>query len=129
MRSTAEDLCRWHEALFGGRILKPASLKEMTTPGLLANGQVPTAKMAPGPDAKPMPINYGMGLFLETDAHGQSISHGGGIQGFGSWVGSYPEAGLQIAYIVNADGGYDGKSRLGPMTKAVRDELIAATFA
>jgi D-alanyl-D-alanine carboxypeptidase len=126
MRSTAEDLCKWHEALFGGRILKPASLAEMTKPGLLSNGKLPTAKMGPG-EAKP--IKYGMGLFIDSDAHGQQISHGGGIQGFGSWIGTYPGSDLHVSFIVNADGGYDGKSHLGEATKAVRDELIKAAFA
>jgi CubicO group peptidase (beta-lactamase class C family) len=126
LRSTPEDLCRWHEALFGGRILKPESLKLMTTPGLLANGQLPTAKMGPG---EPKPIRYGMGLFIDSDAHGLQISHGGGIQGFGSWVGTYPEAGVHISFIHNADGGYDGKSHLGEASKALREALIAAAFA
>lgn len=127
MRSTSEDLCRWHEALFGGKILSAASLKEMTAPAKLANGQIPTAVMSA--DGKPVPINYGMGLFLDTDTHGQQISHGGGIQGFGSWIGSYPDSGVRIGFIVNADGGYDGKSKLGPATKEVREALIAAAFA
>lgn len=126
LRSTPEDLCKWHAALFGGRILKPESLKEMTRPGLLANGQLPTAKMGPG-EAKP--IRYGMGLFIDSDAHGTQISHGGGIQGFGSWIGSYPDAGVRISFIHNADGGYDGKSHLGEASKALREALIAAAFA
>jgi CubicO group peptidase (beta-lactamase class C family) len=126
LRSTPEDLCRWHAALFGGKILRPESLKEMTRPGLLANGQLPTAKLGPG-EAKP--IRYGMGLFIDSDAHGTQISHGGGIQGFGSWIGSYPDAGVQISFIHNADGGYDGKSRLGESAKALREALIAAAFA
>jgi CubicO group peptidase (beta-lactamase class C family) len=126
MRSTPEDLCKWHTALFGGKILKPESLKEMTKPGLLANGQLPTAKMGPG-EAKP--IKYGMGLFISDDAHGTQISHGGGIQGFGSWIGSYPDAGVQISFIVNADGGYDGKSHLGEATDVLKKALVAAAFA
>jgi hypothetical protein len=70
-----------------------------------------------------------MGLFIDADAHGTQISHGGGIQGFGSWIGSYPDAGVQVSLIHNADGGYDGKSHLGEASKAVRDALIAAAFA
>jgi CubicO group peptidase (beta-lactamase class C family) len=128
LRSTAEDLCHWHEALLGGRILSPASLKEMTTPAKLANGQQPTAPTAPGKDAPRRAVNYGMGLGLDTDAHGLQISHGGGIQGFGSWIGSYPDAGVHISFIVNADGGYDGKSNLGPATQALRGELLKAVF-
>lgn len=127
LRSTSEDLCRWHEALFGGRILRPESLKVMTTPALLANGQLPTQPS--GPDGKREPVRYGMGLFIDSDAHGPSISHGGGNQGFGSWVGSYPDAGVRIAFIANCDGGFDGKSKLGAHTKDLRTKLADAAFS
>ena len=38
LRSTAEDMARWNAALFGGKLLKPESLKEMLAPGRLRNG-------------------------------------------------------------------------------------------
>ena len=39
LRSTAEDFCRWSDALFGGRVLKPESLKVLITPVRLPDDQ------------------------------------------------------------------------------------------
>src|SRR5438270_11503827 len=38
LRSTAQDMARWNAALFGGKLLKPESLREMLAPGRLRNG-------------------------------------------------------------------------------------------
>ena len=38
LRSTVGDMARWNEALFGGKLLKAASQKEMLAPGRLRNG-------------------------------------------------------------------------------------------
>ena len=48
--STVGDLFRWNEALFGGKILKPASFKAMTTP----------LQLPPNVDG----LNYGFGLVI-----------------------------------------------------------------
>ena len=48
LRSTAEDMARWNAALFGGKLLKPESLKEMLAPGRLRNG-AETRPQSPGP--------------------------------------------------------------------------------
>jgi D-alanyl-D-alanine carboxypeptidase len=90
IRSTCEDFCRWHAALFGGRILNAESLRLMMEPARLSNGQLPT-------------ILYGMGLRVTDDPHGRCFSHGGGIQGFVSRVLSYPESGVTIALVTNTD--------------------------
>src|SRR3984957_1285265 len=74
VRSTAGDLAKWNEALFGGKILKPASLAAMLTPGKLSNGEnsgPAIAKMmaaagAPAA-AKPDKREYGYALFLSED--------------------------------------------------------------
>lgn len=125
IRSTSEDMCRWHQALFAGRVVSAASLKEMITPGRLANGQLPTA----GRPGATRTINYGMGLGMETDARGRMVAHGGGIQGGGGWVGSYPDAGIHIGLAINGDAGYDGKSKLGASIQELREEIFKAVFA
>ncbi len=107
MRSTSEDLCRWHLALFGGKILKPASLKEMITPGVLKNGQPPMGSLGPGPKK---PTDYGLGLYGEEIAGRHSIGHAGGINGFNSDIRSFPEAKISFCVLVNTDGsGPDGE--------------------
>jgi D-alanyl-D-alanine carboxypeptidase len=123
LRSTAEEMCRWHRALFGGRVLQPASLQQMTTPARLANGELPTTPSGP-PPAPTKPVHYGMGVFVENGARGRHISHGGGIQGFISHLGSYPEADIQVAFVFNAD-----NPKLGPVVGELRTKIAEAAFA
>jgi CubicO group peptidase (beta-lactamase class C family) len=59
--STTEDLLRWEEGLFAGKVLSATSLQKMTTP---------------------FKQDYACGLAV-TSAHGHKvIEHGGGIEGF-----------------------------------------------
>lgn len=49
LRSTADDMARWNGALFGRKLLKPESLKEILAPGRLRNGaEDQTAIVWPG---------------------------------------------------------------------------------
>ena len=119
MRSTSEDLCRWHAALLGGRIVSGASLKEMVTPNRLKNGELPM--MAPGPDAKrpAASAEYGFGLGIDTiDGH-QAISHPGRISGFTSSLLTFPAEGVTIAILANCDIG-------DAQFKAILNVVIAA---
>lgn len=86
--STAGDLVRWQIALVNGRVVKPSSYEEMTLPYLFEDGR----------DAQ-----YGFGLALTPTAGAACISHGGGIFGFNSWLGYWPETGLSIAVISNCE--------------------------
>ena len=64
--STIEDLYRWEEALYAGEIINKQSLKEMFTPNL---------------------SDYGYGWFInEGDKGNKSISHGGNLSGYTSYV-------------------------------------------
>src|SRR5262245_13147663 len=54
--STIGDLMRWHSALFGGVILSPPFLQEMTSPGTLKNGKAIVTPLSES--------GYGYGLFL-----------------------------------------------------------------
>ena len=59
LRSTVGDMARWNEALFGGKLLKAASQKEMLAPGRLRNGaETQTAIAWPGGKAFPPPAGY-----------------------------------------------------------------------
>jgi len=102
IRSTTEDLCRWHLALFGGKIVKPASFAEMIKPGRLNNGQLPLGAMGPGGKK---PLQYGFGLAISTFEGHTSIGHSGGIFGFSSDLLTLPDQHITVAAIVNADGG------------------------
>lgn len=87
--STAEDLCKWNEALHHNKILKLDSYKEFLTPAVLNNGSV---------------THYAKGITVTKD-HGQTmIEHGGGINGFLSENRYYPKENLSIVVLINSTG-------------------------
>ena len=88
--STTEDLLKWEQGLFGGKLLKAASLEKMTTP---------------------FKNNYAMGLGVETSGGHKVIEHGGGIEGFNTELEYYPEDKLTVVVLrnVNVGGGDPGQ--------------------
>jgi len=86
--STTEDLWRWEQGLFGGKVLTPASLKKMTTP---------------------FKNDYAYGLAVRT-AHGYTvIEHGGGIEGFNTQLAYDPDRKLAVIVLGNLNGGAPGE--------------------
>jgi len=105
MRSSADDLAHWNAALFGGKILKPASFQAMITPGKLNNGKNSSTGMPPRPDDKNKgSYEYGYALsIVDVDGH-QRIGHGGGIPGFNSSLNQFPQDHVTVAVIANSIG-------------------------
>jgi CubicO group peptidase (beta-lactamase class C family) len=81
--STTEDLLRWQQGLFGGKLLSPASLKKMTTP---------------------YKSDYGFGVVIRTVNGHEEIGHGGGIEGFNTMLAYYPEDKLTVVVLANLNG-------------------------
>ncbi|WP_372784626.1 serine hydrolase domain-containing protein [Phenylobacterium sp.] len=102
IRSTCEDLCAWHAALLGGRVLQPAMLSAMLTPVTLNDGSLPTQKDRKG---EATTVRYGFGIGVSPIEGHRAASHGGNIQGFASNLETLRDAGLSIAMIINSDGG------------------------
>ena len=91
--STTHDLLSWEKALFGGKVLSPASLKKMTTP----------FRDARGPGA-PFKGGYGMGVYAGTAADGRrEISHSGSDAGFVSVMAAYPDDRLFVIVLSNIE--------------------------
>jgi CubicO group peptidase (beta-lactamase class C family) len=82
--STTHDLLTWERGLFGGKILTPASLKLMTTPG---KG------------------NYGLGVEVAHVDGVTVVNHGGGIEGFNTHLSHVPEKDLTVVVLSNVSGG------------------------
>jgi CubicO group peptidase (beta-lactamase class C family) len=82
--STTEDLLRWEQGLFGGKVLNAASLAKMTTP---------------------FKEDYAFGVGVSTQNGHKVISHGGGIEGFNTQLAYYPDDKLVIAVLGNLNGG------------------------
>ncbi len=81
--STTEDLLKWEQGLFGGKLLRAASLEKMTTP---------------------FKSNYAFGLQVETVGGHKVIQHGGGIEGFNTELAYYPDDKLTVVVLGNVNG-------------------------
>jgi len=81
--STTEDLLRWEQGLFGGKLLSPASLEKMTTP---------------------FKDDYAFGLGVRTLSAHKVIQHAGGIEGFNTHLAFYPEDRLTVVVLSNVNG-------------------------
>ena len=92
--STTEDLLRWTQGLFGGKLLSPASLEKMKTP---------------------FKNDYAFGLQARTVNGRLVIDHGGGIEGFNTMLAYYPATKLTVAVLGNLNGNAPGEiaSHLG----------------
>lgn len=106
LRSTPSDLCRWHSALLGHRVVKAETLRVMLTPTRLKNGELPEAPLPPDApkDAPKKPIQYGFGLALGDFEGHEYVEHDGGIFGFVSMLRSFPKEQVTVATFVNYDG-------------------------
>lgn len=131
LRSTCEDLCRWHQALLAGKVVNAESLKLMMTPGRLKDGTIPTAPdpTAMSEAAKPVEIKYGFGLMISEDAHGLAIEHGGGIFGFLSNVKTYVDSRTSLARIQNCDADEATAPKIPASWKAIDAAMAKAAFA
>jgi len=81
--STVEDLYRWEEALYAGKIINKESLKEMFTPNS---------------------SDYGYGWFVYESSKGNKIiSHGGNLSGYTSYVKRNVDKKYLIIILSNRD--------------------------
>ena len=92
--STVEDLYRWNEAVFNGKILSEASLKAAFTPATLNSGEV-----GKGTGVGSEGYGYGWGVGALRGL-GQ-IAHSGGLHGFTSYLMRLPEEELTVAVLAN----------------------------
>ncbi len=86
--STVDDLLKWNQALYGGKVLKDESLKAMETPVVLNSGE------------KASPL-YAYGLGLGKYRGEDIISHSGGLNGFLTQLAYYPKEKLTVVMFVN----------------------------
>jgi len=95
--STASDLAKWTTALASGRLVSDATLKQMITPGTLADGT---------------PAAYGLGLVV-TRYKGQTlVGHSGAVPGYSSSIFYFPDSKLAVILLCNL---YNGT----PLTDAI----------
>ena len=85
--STTEDLLKWEQGLFGGKVLSAASLETMTTP---------------------FKNDYACGLFVQNKNGRKEIQHGGGIAGFNTQLTYFPDDKLTVVVLGNLNGAAPG---------------------
>ena len=83
--STVRDLCRFAQALLGGKYVSRESLKAMWTDRLKAN--------------------YGYGFSVSQDPAGKVVGHGGGFDGISSNLDIFVDSGFVVAVMSNVDEG------------------------
>ena len=86
--STVEDLLRWERGLFGGKVLSPESLAKMT---------------------EPFKNDYAMGVGVRTRDGKKVIDHGGGIEGFNTFLAYYPEDDVTAVALSNLNSPAPGR--------------------
>jgi CubicO group peptidase (beta-lactamase class C family) len=95
--STVGDLFRWNEGIFGGKLLKDTSLKAAWTP-------VKTEENKDDDSGN----GYGYGWFISKLRGAEEISHGGGLNGFSSFITRLPRENFTVVVLANALPGKPG---------------------
>jgi CubicO group peptidase (beta-lactamase class C family) len=90
--STVEDLFRWNEAVFGGKVLPAASLKAAWTPVKISDDT------GDDPDQ-----GYGYGWFISKLRGQREISHGGGLNGFICFLMRLPRENFTVVVLANCE--------------------------
>ncbi len=78
--STTEDLLKWEQGLFGGKVISTAAVEKMTTP---------------------FKNDYAFGVGVQTVNGHKLIDHNGGIQGFNTHLSYYPNDKLTVIALSN----------------------------
>lgn len=91
MYSTTEDLFLWNEALFDDKLLSAKSREAMMT--VVKN-------------------DYAYGLGVNKVLNRRMVSHGGGINGFNTFLARFPEEKVTVVVLRNTDAGSPGPGRI-----------------
>jgi CubicO group peptidase (beta-lactamase class C family) len=94
--STVGDLTTWTRALASGRVVRPDSYQQMTSPAAL-------------PSVYPM--TWGYGVHVDTAGTHCVLGHSGGIYGFTGQLSHYPEDSLIVVVLANSSAHRPAASR------------------
>jgi CubicO group peptidase (beta-lactamase class C family) len=101
--STVEDLYSWDQALYTEKLVKRATLDQIFTPRI---------ESAPG-------VQYAYGWSVSTVHERKMIGHGGGINGFSTFIARFPDERAVVIVLRNV---------LRPGGPAVQNDLAAILF-
>ena len=107
--TTVADLLRWNAALDAGTLAGPEFAAEQQKTGTLSDGR---------------PIRYAMGLYAETWKGAREVGHGGATGGYRAVLQRYPDHGVSVAVLCNAD-----NANAGNLGHQVADVFLEGTAA
>ena len=84
--TTVEDLARWDQNFYDGRVGGAALVRQMTTPGTLNSGR---------------PLEYAFGLEVREYRGLHVIEHGGDLVGYHAYVTRFPDRHLSVMCLCN----------------------------
>ena len=108
VQTHVRDLARWDAELAQPKLIEPALLKAMQTPGQLADGS---------------PIQYGLGLSMDRYRGLPLVQHAGAWGGYRAIVARFPEQHLGLALTCNA-----AQANTTALAKRVADIALAGQF-
>ena len=102
--TTVDDLARWDENFYSGRVGGQNLLQQLEINGKLSDGQ---------------PINYGLGLWVAEYRGLKLFEHGGDDQGFHAALLRFPEVHTSVVALCNA-----GDADPGQLARRVADIVL-----
>lgn len=84
----ADDVARWLQLLYEGKVLTPKSLARMLAPTRLKNGQE---------------VGYGFGIGFRPIGKARLAGHAGGVPGYKSWAEADPVTRTFVVILNNTD--------------------------
>ncbi|NKB90383.1 MAG: serine hydrolase [Acidobacteria bacterium] len=115
INSSVAEMTQWMRLHLGGgeingqRLIEESTMQAMHTPAMVVGGY-PGGRNVFG-------MGYGMGWMVEAQRGHFVVQHGGGIDGFISWVALLPKDNFGVVVYTNADG-------LNPVPTAVGRTVI-----
>lgn len=95
--STTRDLLKWQRGIYGGKLLKPATVAAFRTP---------------------YKDGYALGIGVQSAGGVTTIEHGGGIEGFNTSLAYDPDRKITVVVLGNLNGPSPGKLSKALMTLA-----------
>jgi D-alanyl-D-alanine carboxypeptidase len=102
----AQDLARWDISIIDRKLIKPSSYHEFETEVLLKNGSG---------------TQYGLGVFVRSEAGHRALSHGGEVSGFTAENMIFPDERAAVAVLTNQD----AAGAAGPIAQGVASLILA----
>lgn len=109
VQSTVLDLARWSAEVTRPRLLPPALIEALRSPGRLNDGA---------------PLPYGMGQIVRSYRGLPRVLHGGAWVGYRSMLMHFPTQGTSVAVTCNA-----ANAPAGQLAERVADEVLAPLLA